>query len=259
MRPRHGPLAAAADGTALALSWLTVLPVPTPPGDIDRDRARRALSAAPAVGVLLGAMAAGVLWCTTHAGLSPVLAGLLTVGLLALFTRGMHVDGLADTVDGLGCYGPAERALDVMRSGSAGPFAVAAMVVVLGGQAVALGDLADASRWGAVVLAVAAARVAAVLACRRGVGPATRTGFGALVAGTQSPVTVAFWSVAALAAAVAAVPGRAWQGPVIVAAVLAATVAFVAHCSRRFGGVTGDVLGAVIEGATALTAAALTL
>jgi len=259
LRPRPRPLAATADGIALALSWLTVLPVRVPSGAVDRGRARRAISAAPAVGALMGAVTAGVLWCTMHAGLSPALAGLLAVGLLALLTRGMHVDGLADTVDGLGCYGPPERALEVMRSGGAGPFAVAAMVVVLGGQAVALGELAEASQWAAVVLTVAAGRVATVLACRRGVGPATPSGFGALVAGTQHPVALGAWVIAAIAAAVAAVPGRAWQGPVIVVAVLAATAAFVAHCTRRFGGVTGDVLGAVIEGATVLTAAALTL
>ncbi|WP_233266708.1 adenosylcobinamide-GDP ribazoletransferase [Tomitella fengzijianii] len=247
------------DGPALALSWLTVLPVPVPHGGIDRARARRAIFSAPAVGALLGAAAAGFLWCAVTVGLTPTLAGLIAVGLLALATRGMHVDGLADTVDGLGCYGPPERALEVMRSGGAGPFAVAAMVVLLGCQALALGGLADASRWTAVVVAVAVGRAAVVIACRRGIAPATPGGFGGLVAGSQPAAVLAAWTLAAVAASLFAVPGRMWQGPVVVVVVLAATVAFTAHCARRFGGITGDVLGAVIEGTVAITAVAFTL
>src|SRR3982751_485314 len=103
-------------GLALALSWLTVLPVRVA-GDDVRGAAAAALRWAPLVGGLLG---------------------LLAVGLLAVATRGMHVDGLADTADGLGCYGPSERALAVMRDGGAGPFAVVTLLVVLGGQAAAL-------------------------------------------------------------------------------------------------------------------------
>lgn len=246
------------NGTLLAFSWLTVLPVPVR-GDIDRAAARRAISAAPIVGTVLGACAAALLWAAGQIGFSPTLAGLLVVGLLAAATRGMHIDGLADTVDGLGCYGPPSRALEVMRSGGAGPFGVAALIVVLGGQALALGTLASQSRWAAIILAVAVGRVAVVLACRRGVPAATDTGFGGLVAGTQPKWAIGAWPAVAAAAAIPAVMERMWLGPAVIVVVLALGVAFVAHCRRRFGGITGDVLGAVIEATTLLTAAGLTL
>src|SRR5690606_4696978 len=103
------------DGLRLALSWLTVLPVPV--HAVDERSCRRAVSLAPAVGALIGTAATGVLWATTSLGLPAPLGGLLTVTVLALATRGMHLDGLADTTDGLGCYGPADRALRVMRDG----------------------------------------------------------------------------------------------------------------------------------------------
>ncbi|MFZ2528876.1 MAG: adenosylcobinamide-GDP ribazoletransferase, partial [Rhodococcus sp. (in: high G+C Gram-positive bacteria)] len=130
-------------GLPLALSWLTVLPV-RGPADIDRSAASRAIGAAPVTGVLLGAAAATVLWLLTTAGCAPPLAGLLCVGFLAVATRGMHVDGLSDTADGLGCYGSPERARDVMHSGGAGPFGVVTLVVVLGAQAWSFGALAEA-------------------------------------------------------------------------------------------------------------------
>lgn len=242
----------------LAFSWLTVLPA-RGPSDIDRVAGRRAIAAAPVAGLALGAVAAGVLWGLVELGMAPALAGLLAVALLALGTRGMHVDGLADTVDGLGCYGPPERALEVMREGGAGPFGVAALVVSIGAQALAFGALADESRWLAIILAIGLGRVAAVLACRRGTRAASESGFGALVAGTQPLAVPLLWAAVFAGAAVWAVPGRPWLGPLVVAAVLAAIALLTRHCARRFGGLTGDVLGAAIEISVVLSAAALTL
>ncbi|MGW0026189.1 adenosylcobinamide-GDP ribazoletransferase [Rhodococcus sp. NPDC003383] len=243
-------------GLPLALSWLTVLPV-RGPADIDRASAARAIRAAPVTGILLGAAAAGVLWFLLAAGCAPPLAGLLCVGFLAVATRGMHIDGLSDTADGLGCYGPPERAREVMHSGGAGPFGVATLVVVLGAQAWSFGILAEARAWPAVVLAVAAGRIAVVLACRNGIVASPGSGFGALVAGTQSWASVFGWPLLAAVAAVWCVPGTAWLGPIVVLVALALSALFVRHCVARFEGVNGDVLGAALEGTVTAVAIAL--
>ncbi|MDF0529913.1 adenosylcobinamide-GDP ribazoletransferase [Tsukamurella sp. 8F] len=228
-----------------AFAWMTVLPMP-PQAAPTREDARRIIAAVPVTGALVGTLVAAIAWGACAAGLAPLLAGALAVAGGVLVTRGMHIDALSDCADGLGTYGPPERAREVMRQGTIGAFGAAALVLVLLIEAAAITSLADDRRWLAIGVSVAVARVAAVIGCRRGWAPSNPDGFGALTAGTQGVLSIGTWIVLACAATLP-VSAAPWHGPVAVLASLALATLVMRHCIRRFGGASGDVFGCGIE------------
>lgn len=237
-----------ADGLRLAFTTLTV--VRLRPGRVDRATAAIAMSLAPVAGLALGVAAAGVGLGLRAVGASALLAAVAVVATTAGLTRGLHLDGLADTADGLGSYADRDRALAIMRASDIGPFGVVTLVLVLLAQVAATTALLGrpgASAAAGVVTAVTGGRVAITLACRRGVPAARPEGLGALVAGTVPTPMALLWVVALAAAAVPTVADRPGQGPLAVLLGLVAAHGLLAHARRRLGGITGDVLGALSE------------
>lgn len=244
----------------LALGTLTVLPV-RPPEGLDRRVAGGAMVLAPLVGTLVGLVVAVPLWLLEQTtDLSPWVLAVLAVSLLAVLTRAIHLDGLADTADGLGSGRRGASALAVMRRSDIGPFGTVTLLLVLLLQVCLLAQ-ALAGGYGVllVALAVVAGRATLPLACTRWFPAARGDGLGAAVAGS---VGVGAVGAAGVVTGLALV-GVGGIGLVVdvdvgtvvrcVPAVLVGPVAGVlltARAAHRFGGVTGDVLGAAVEVST---------
>jgi len=250
------------EGVKLAFGTLTTIPVPTP-ARIDRQVAGRAMALAPLTQLPL----VGVLllwgWVVREAPVPPLVAAATTLVAVTLATRGMHLDGLADTADGLSASYDRAKALDVMRRGNIGPSGVAAVVLVLLVDAAALASLLATGRGIVLVcLSVVASRQLLAWACCAGVPSAREEGLGATVAGTVQPAMVGLGFILLLGVSALATQESGstwWTGPVAMGSAAMGGVAVIRRATRRFGGITGDVLGAVIEVSLAVSLTASTL
>jgi adenosylcobinamide-GDP ribazoletransferase len=250
------------DAVRLAFGTLTILPVQAP-RTVDRRTAGRAMVLAPVVGLVLAAAAVAVQ--SVLDGSPPLLTAVLFIGLLAVLTRGIHLDGLADTADGLGSGDRSQEALAIMRRSDIGPFGVLTLVLVLLLQVAALAELLS-RHTGAVQLTVAlvVSRLVLPLLCTARVPVARTDGLGSVVAGSVGLPGAALALLLVLVAVVLAVVlGRPDLDGVQTVAMLVPPLLVAGllgwRCVRRFGGVTGDVLGACVETAftTALAGACL--
>lgn len=240
-----------------ALTLLTVLPIRA--DAVTPQTARRVMCAAPGVGLLVGGAAAVVLVGARAVGSpasSPLLPAALAIATAVLLTRGLHLDGLADTVDGLGSMRPADEARAVMRQPDIGPFGVTALLLVLLVQVAALSQATAAGRGvAALLLAAVTGRLAATLACTPSSPAADERGLGAMVGGTVRRVDAAVLTSTVFVGAmlIGLVTGTDSNAASVVrccgsvAAGLAVAHLLRRHAVRRLGGVTGDVLGALIE------------
>jgi adenosylcobinamide-GDP ribazoletransferase len=226
----------ALDPLALAVSFLTILPVPVR-GPVDLGRAAAWF---PAVGALIGALAGGV-----RVGAEPVLgataATVLAMATLVVATGALHQDGLADTADGLGVRGDRERRLAVMRDSATGAFGVLALIGWALLLLAALAPLSQTEGLAALVTAGALSRWAALVhagaappARRDGLGAGFDVGRGTLVFASACAV-----AVAVVAAGVA--PGLVALGVALGLGLLSGWAA-----RRAVGGRTGDTTGATV-------------
>jgi adenosylcobinamide-GDP ribazoletransferase len=222
---------------------------------VDATVAGRGLALAPLVGAAIGLVSGALLLVTGVDLIARLLSATLVVALAAWITRGLHWDGLADVADGLGSAAPPERAREIMRRSDIGPFGVLALGFTIALQVLSIAQLpAGAPALAAWVLAVALGRLAVAFACGPWARSARADGLGATVLGSVTSARLVISGALAAAVAVAAALGGplAWSSALLWGPLAAVGVALGMGwlAVRRFGGSTGDVLGATAELAT---------
>jgi len=206
----------------------------------------------PAIGLLVGGLAAGVAWLLLHrlpGPFAPLVAAVFSTIATVLFTGALHEDGLADVADGLGGSHDRRRSLEIMKDSRIGAFGAIALVLAFAGKIALLAEIGatDAPALVAgLVLAHVLSRAWPLLVIRwlpyageadgsKAKPMADAIGGGTLLAG-------ALWTVAVLAG-IAGLQGAAFLVVPFVLSALALAVVLRLF-ARRLGGFTGDCLGA---------------
>ena len=236
------------------LRFLTILPVSWK-SEQDNRFFQASLIWFPLLGVLIGTGAAAVTFVTGFILPASVVA-VLAIVLLAGISGCLHLDGLADSGDGLLSARPREQALEIMRDSRSGAMGVIVLIFVLLGKYGALSSMSLSAMVMAVFLMPLAGRTAILLTMA--VLPYARTGEGlgrlfysadsrrlALLGLIFFTLTTCFFS---------------WKMTLLLLPTILVTIGvFSLCCFRKIGGATGDTLGAVCELTELATAIALTV
>ena len=227
----------------LALTFLTKLPWPWR-GPADETALARSMFWFPWVGAVLGLIFWGA-WAGLHRALPAPAAAAVLLTLTVWVTGGLHLDGLADTADGLGGGRTPEEALAIMKDSRVGAFGVISLILGLvlkfslllslatqtsGTRALLLFPII--SRWSMVLLAYLSPYARA----EGGLGQAMTLGV------TPRVLLGAGLSAGGLSLLILGAPG-------LVLFIIAAALIWLGslYCQRRLGGITGDILGATNE------------
>lgn len=226
----------------LALSFLTIFPAGIK-DDVDKDLFGKSVKYFPLVGLLIGAILAGIDVLVVPRIAGPASSAVVIVVLIAI-TRALHIDGLADTFDGLLGGRDKEHSLAIMKDSRVGSFGVVAIVAVVLLKVLMLLSIAPDIRLGAIIIFPALGRWAAAYATTTQAYAREAGGLGASFVKGSSVVgltvsTALTFIIALLVLGLAALT--------VIATVVLFTLFYIWIVKRKIGGITGDTSGAMIE------------
>ena len=231
--------------TSFGLAWqfLTIFPWKMGGQDMKPSLLGKSMAFYPLVGLLLGLMLAGAFWLLARIFPKPLADGLIIL-LLALFTGALHLDGLADSLDGLALGKAPEERLRIMKDHRVGTFGAVGLILVLGIKYLAIDSLAEDFLFRGLPVALVQSRWSMVQLTYRMPYARKEGGLGLVF---KENLQRSDWFVATLMTLVFSFICLSFRGILIFLGIAAFTWGIQFFFQRRIGGFTGDILGAANE------------
>lgn len=230
-------------GLMILFQFMTRLPIPGKP-KYDADEMGKSFKFFPIIGLVIG-----IILYVAYSGLSMYIdnkyaLALLVVLLEVVLTGGLHLDGLADTFDGIFSYRSKHRMLEIMRDSRLGTNGALALIIYFLLKVFLLVEIG----FGALLIIPVIGRLNAVV--NAAVAPYARpTGMGKGIvkntdkAGVLTALIITLGATYGMAVAIGNVV--AWS--IVILVTVALGIYFAKLMERKIGGITGDTLGAVVE------------
>ncbi|MFQ5328726.1 MAG: adenosylcobinamide-GDP ribazoletransferase [Thermodesulfobacteriota bacterium] len=222
-----------------AFQFLTILPIPSSGEDLDGREIGQSSAYFPVVGALQGGIVAGSALLLSHLFSWEVVSALSLI-IVVLTNGGFHLDGFADTVDGLAGGTTREERLTIMKDPRTGSIGVVALILLLLLQFILIKELHPSIRYGALFLLPVVSRWSMVPMAFWGRYAREGSGLGRAFTDHTGPIqlTVASAFTALALGILLGIAAIALLVPLTIIAWL-----WVSFFRRRLGGVTGDVFG----------------
>jgi len=225
-----------------ALSFLTILPVGKSLSFGEKELAQ-SMAFFPLVGLVIGLLLALGYYLLAFLFPKPIVIW-FTLGLPVFLTRGLHLDGFSDTLDGLATGGTKEKILEVMRDSRIGAFGVIGLILLIGAKYLALDHISTSSIPYSLILMTVMGRNAMVLVCYRSPYVRSDGGLGKPFAENLRLREATLSSVLSFGIVL-------WlmgmEGIMIFLGIALFSLGYRFFFKKKLGGVTGDILGAANE------------
>ncbi|MGQ0606157.1 MAG: adenosylcobinamide-GDP ribazoletransferase [Candidatus Nitrosotenuis sp.] len=219
-------------------SFLTIIPT----GSSDLQTVAKYMYLFPVIGIAIGLLLGATGWGLSMF-LEPLVVGLLITAGLVLITGIHHTDGLSDFADGLMIRGTKERKLEVMRDPKVGSAGIIAIVLYVATTVIALSFMKGFELFYAILMGEIIAKFCMVLSAS--IGPSAWAGSNSIfVESMKDKKKLAIATIITISVIVAF---QNSAGFVALAAGIVVTLIIVVVSRRSFGGISGDIMGAINE------------